>query len=54
MTRAARLEWGVQVTLKRIGFSELRGELVSRRDAVSVAATLPQMRGQKGVIRGGA
>ena len=37
-----------------IGFVELRGEPVSQRDAVSVVATLPQMKGQKGFVLGGA
>ena len=40
------------MTLRWIGFVVPRGELVSQRDAVSVAATLPRLKGQRGFVRG--
>ena len=48
--RAARLEQGVLVTLRWIGFSELRGERGSQLGAVSTVATLPQVKGPRGSV----
>ena len=48
--RAARLERGDQVMLGWIGFVVLRGELGFQRDAVSIAATLLQTKGQRGFV----
>ena len=52
--RAARLEQGVLVALKRIWFSELRGTPVFRHGVVSAVATPLQEKGQKDGVRGGA
>ena len=49
---AARLEQGVPVTLRRLGFSGLRDVQVSRRDAAVTAATPLPKKGQKGCVLG--
>ena len=46
--RAARLEQGVPVTLRWIGFFGLLSGPVSQHGVASVAATLPQSKGQRG------
>ena len=47
-TRAARLERGIPVALRWIGFFGLRGEPVSRRGVGATVATLLQEKGPRG------
>ena len=52
--RAARLERGVSVTLRQIGFSGLLDVPGSQHDVASAAATPLRTKGQRGFVLGGA
>ena len=46
--RAVRLERGFLVTLRMLGFSGLRDEMVSQRGVASTVATLLRTKGLRG------